>query len=224
MFQKMKVNLILDAVITMIIGGVLLFWPGATTDIIVRAIGVLIILIGAVITLSFFAPDRNIVLRSGSIVGGVVVAVIGVWVLFNPHFFEALIPIIAGIIIAFGGFVNLLQALSLWKQNYKYWWVALVFSLLTALLGVLLFVRPIQVVSFVVQLIGGFLIFDGISDLWIDSRIIKLGHLAEKAAVQAQKDASAVESEGVFVEPSTPSYTASTTTGKLEIVEGEIVK
>ena len=217
MFAKIKLNLILDALITIAIGCVLLFWPGATLNVITRAIGILIVLVGAVIVLGYFGTG-NVILRSGSLVCGVVVAVIGVWVLINPHFFEALIPIIAGIIIVFGGVVNFLQALSLWKQDYKLWWLALVLSLLTVLLGVLLFIRPIQSMETVIQIMGGFLIFDGVSDLWIDSRIIKLARRAEKAAAQAAQDAAALETEAVIVEETTDTVQATDTAQTVDTV------
>lgn len=173
MMKGLKYNYIADAIVTVIIGLVLLLWPGVTLTILIRAIGLLLLVIGAVVSINFFTAGGNPVLRTGSLAGGIVVAVIGIWILINPTFFEALIPVIAGAVIVVGGLINLLQALSLWKNAYERWWIALVLSLITMLLGALLFTHPLQAAEIVVRIIGAFLVFDGGSNLWIASRVYK---------------------------------------------------
>ena len=63
---------------------------------------------------------------------------------------------------------------DLQKEGYERWWLALTFGLLTVIFGGLLIFNPFGAVEFVVRLIGIFLIYDGVSDIWILSRVFKV--------------------------------------------------
>ena len=76
-------------------------------------------------------------------------------------------------VVAVHGVHNLLQALELFRNKYSKWWVALLLGALTVGLGILLICNPFEAVSTVVVLIGVFLIYDGVSDIWIISRVSK---------------------------------------------------
>ena len=68
---------------------------------------------------------------------------------------------------------NAVQAIDLKKMQYDNWWVALLLSLLTVALGVVLICNPFTIVDTVVRIIGAFLVYDGLSDMWILSRVFK---------------------------------------------------
>jgi len=80
---------------------------------------------------------------------------------------------IVGILIMIHGFHNAVQAIDLKKMQYDNWWVALLLSLLTVALGVVLICNPFTIVDTVVRIIGAFLVYDGLSDMWILSRVFK---------------------------------------------------
>lgn len=102
-----------------------------------------------------------------------------------------IIPVVIGVIVVIHGVHNLFQAIELCKEKYDKWWVALLLGIVTIGFGVLLIYNPFEAVSTMVVLIGVFLIFDGISDIWIISRISKTA----KAVVEtvAALDVEAVE-------------------------------
>lgn len=111
---------------------------------------------------------------------GIVLAVIGVWIVLKPDTIIKAIPMIVGILIVIHGLHNAVQAIDLKKMQYDNWWVALLLSLLTVALGAVLICNPFTIVDTVVQIIGAFLIYDGLSDMWILSRLFKTKKNREK--------------------------------------------
>lgn len=123
--------------------------------------------------------DRNIAMQ-GMMVFGIVVAVIGVWILLKPEMIIMAVPVIVGILIVIHGIHNVVQAIALKKDGYTNWWVAFLLGVITVVFGVVLICNPFTVVDTVVRLIGAFLIYDGLSDIWILSRVSKVKRNAEK--------------------------------------------
>lgn len=74
------------------------------------------------------------------------------------------------------------------KSRYDKWWVAFILGLLTVGFGVLLICRPFAALDTVVMLIGSFLIYDGLSNIWIISRVYK-------TAKRLKQEAEAVDVE-----------------------------
>ena len=95
---------------------------------------------------------------------------IGVWILLKPEFVIRLIPVIVGIIIILHGIYDLQQAVYLCRAKYSFWWLALLFAVLTVAFGGVLIWNPFEAMNIAVKFIGVFLVFDGVSDLWIFSR------------------------------------------------------
>ena len=81
--------------------------------------------------------------------------------------------------------------MSLCKEQYDKWWVALILGLVTVGFGALLIFKPFAALDTVVTLIGFFLIYDGVSDLWIVSRISRTAKVlwqeAEALDVEAEE-------------------------------------
>ena len=77
---------------------------------------------------------------------------------------------IVGIIIILHGIYDLQQAVYLCRAKYSFWWLALLFAVLTVAFGGVLIWNPFEAMNIAVKFIGVFLVFDGVSDLWIFSR------------------------------------------------------
>ena len=90
--------------------------------------------------------------------------------LLKPEFVIRLIPVIVGIIIILHGIYDLQQAVYLCRAKYSFWWLALLFAVLTVAFGGVLIWNPFEAMNIAVKFIGVFLVFDGVSDLWIFSR------------------------------------------------------
>ena len=124
------------------------------------------------IILYLFAKERTIYLQ-GMLLFGIVLAVIGAWILLKPESIMKAVPVIVGIIIVIHGINNAVQSVDLKKLGYGNWWIACLLGLATIVLGAVLIFKPFGVINTVTRVIGGFLIYDGLSDLWILSRLFK---------------------------------------------------
>lgn len=187
-FKNLKANYTVSAVICVIVGLVLMIWPGTSTQVVCMVLGGMLLIYGIIqIILYLFARERTLYLQ-GMLVLGIIFSVVGAWILLKPEMIIKAVPIIMGIIIIMHGLHNAIQAIDLKKMNYDRWWVALLFGLLTIILGGVLVYNPFSVVNTVVRVIGAFLIYDGLSDMWIISRLFKTKKNSRKII-----DAEAVE-------------------------------
>ncbi len=173
-FKGLKANYTISAILCMGLGLVLLIWPGTTTQIVCMLLGIVLLAYGIIqIAIYLFTRERTII-SQGMMLLGIVFAVIGVWILLKPEMIIMAVPVIVGILIVIHGLHNIVQAIALQKDGYERWWLALVFGLLTVIFGGVLIYNPFEAVELVVRLIGVFLIYDGVSDLWILSRVFKV--------------------------------------------------
>lgn len=178
--KNLKANYTLSAVICVIIGAVLIIWPGTSTKVVCMMLGGMMLIYGIIqIILYFVARERTIYLQ-GMLLLGIVLGVVGAWILLKPESIIAIVPVIMGIIIVVHGLHNATQSIDLKKMGYEKWWVAFLFSILTIVLGGVLVYNPFSVVNTVVRVIGAFLIYDGLSDMWILSRVFKTKKNAQK--------------------------------------------
>ncbi len=193
LFKKWKTNVVISSLLCVALGLVLLLWPDLSMRIVCTAVGVVLILSGAVRVVSYFFDRDGSMYSQINLIFGIVVAAVGIWIVVSPEYVLALIPIIVGVIIALHGLQNIKQAAALRRDKYDKWWVALILGILTAGFGVLLICRPFAAVDTMVMLVGIFLIYDGLSDIWIVSRVAK-------AAKNLRQELGAVEVEAAEVD------------------------
>ncbi len=179
-FKGLKVNYTASALICVVLGLILLIWPGTTTQIVCMLLGVVLLAYGVLqIGIYLLTKERNII-SQGMLLLGIIFSVIGVWILLKPEMIIMAVPVIVGVLIVVHAIHNITQALSLKRDGYERWWVAFVLGIVTAAFGLVLIFKPFSVVDTVVRLIGIFLIYDGLSDMWIISRVFKVKKDAEK--------------------------------------------
>ena len=178
--KSLKVNYSLSAVICVILGIVLLVWPGQSTQAVCMVLGIVLGGFGLIQIILYLATKEKTMVSHSMMMLGVVLAVIGGWIVLKPETIIKAVPMIVGILIVIHGFHNAVQAIDLKKMQYDNWWVALLLSLLTVALGVVLICNPFTIVDTVVRIIGAFLVYDGLSDMWILSRVFKTKKNREK--------------------------------------------
>lgn len=191
-FKNLKANDTLAAVLCVVVGAVLIIWPGTSTQIVCMVFGGMLLVYGVIqILLYLFVKERTLYLQ-GMLILGIVFSVLGAWILLRPEAIIAMVPIIMGVIIVIHGLHNAAQAVDLKKHGYERWWAALLCGVLTIVLGAVLIYNPFTVVNTVVRVIGGFLVYDGLSDMWILSRLFKVKKNGQKIV---DGDAVVIEEE-----------------------------
>ncbi len=171
--KRIKTNVMVSAFICMTLGIILVVWPGLSVKVVCMAIGVVLVINGISRLMNFIFGRDGSVFSQMNLIMGIIITVIGGWILFQPGTIIAMIPILVGIIIVIHGINNLQQTMSLCQSRYDKWWVALLLALVTIGFGVLLIFNPFAAVDTLIRFIGIFLIYDGVSDIWIMSRVSK---------------------------------------------------
>ena len=168
--KKIKTNVIVSALICAGLGVILVVWPGLSVQVVCMAIGGVLVLNGLSRLLNFILNRDGSIFSQMNLVMGIIITVIGGWILLQPGTIIAMIPILVGIIIVIHGINNLQQAVSLCQNRYDKWWIALLLGIVTIGFGVLLVFNPFAAVDTLIRFIGLFMIYDGASDIWIMSR------------------------------------------------------
>ena len=178
--KRIKINAIISAALYVVIGLVLLLRPELSTSVLCTALGIVLILRGASDILDFVFHRDGSLYYSLHLIGGIVIAAVGVWLVTKPSLIAVLVPRVIGLLILFHGCSNLGDTLKLRKNKSSQSLAALILSGITLALGVLLVVNPFAAFATVVRVIGAVLIYDGISDIWITAEVSRAVKLAEK--------------------------------------------
>lgn len=187
--KKIKANVVISAAFCIVLGVILVIWPGMSVQVACMAIGAVLLISGLTRLANFIFGRDGSLFSQMNLILGIIITVIGGWILFQPGKIIAMIPILVGIIIVIHGINNLQQAVSLCQSRYDKWWVALLLGLVTIGFGVLLIFNPFAAVDTLVMCIGFFLIYDGVSDIWIVSRI-------SRTSKEIKQELGAVDTEG----------------------------
>lgn len=186
--KKMKTNVVASSLLCVALGLILLLWPGLSIKIVCTAVGAVLIMSGVIRIMEYFFVRDGSMYSQINLIFGIVLSAVGIWIVLSPEKVLSLIPIILGIVITLHGLHNIKQAIGLCQDKYDKWWIALILGILTVGFGVLLICRPFAAIDTMVMLIGVFLIYDGLSNIWIVSRI-------SRAARIFRQEAEAVEVE-----------------------------
>lgn len=189
LLKKIKTNAIVSALMCIVLGIILVVWPGLTVRAVCMTIGFVLVASGVNRLCGFIFGGDNSIYSRMSLITGVIVTLIGAWILFQPDTIIKLIPILVGIIVIIHGINDLQQTVSLCQNRYDKWWVALLLGLITLGFGVLLIFNPFEAVETLVMFIGIFLIYDGVSDIWIVSRVSRVAKYLKQEAGAVEVDA-----------------------------------
>ena len=167
--KSMKRNKILFSVVFLILGILLVIWPRQSAAIGCRMIGAAVLVYGIITVIHYFTKKDTV--PKLLLFTGIVIAVIGLSILAFPDWLLKFIPKLAGVIILIDGAANLVENMTLGKQNYKKWWLSLIFAILTIAVGLALIIKPLGAIKLIFILIGASMIFDAVTSFWIATRI-----------------------------------------------------
>ena len=191
--KALKRGRIIFALMTIALGVVLLVYSDDVLTMFSQIIGGILIAGGVCGLLGGIFGPRGSYLKWFLIVFAACIGVVGVWIFTNPVDMAALLPRIMGVLIIVSGFFNLLEAVTQAQQGYSRWLISLLIGIATIVGGVYLFMYAFQAASLAVKVAGGLLLFDGISDIWVISRI-------STKAKKIYQDSAPVDVEADFIE------------------------
>ncbi len=186
--KRIKTNALVTAALYAALGLVLFFWPALSTNVLCTALGAVLLVCGGVDIVIFLTHRDGTLYAAFHLVLGIILAAVGAWLIARPTLVAVVIPRIMGVLICIHGAGDLGDALTLRQSGYPRWTAALVLGLVTLALGALLVFCPFEAFTTAVRLIGAFLVYDGVSSIWITTRVGKM-------AARAFRDGEAVDVE-----------------------------
>lgn len=184
--KHFKWQSMIAAVLYLIVGLLLLFYPQSIADLICNLVGAVMIVYGAVLIISYFMMDLQDSLFRNDFVFGIVWILLGILVIKEKSVFQAMIPFIMGIMIISSGFLKLQDGIDAIRMGYPKSWVYLIMAAISIVLGLVILFNLISANALLYQIIGAGLVYCGISDLYftitLSSKIKKFVGKAEQAA------------------------------------------
>ena len=175
---------------SLVLGVILLLWPGDALRLAAYVVGLVVMAGGVISLIAQFRNRRSSGPNGLNLITALIVTGVGAWIFLNPENFASIIPTALGYLIVLSGIVNLLETFSLSRAHYRKWWVSLLAAIATIFMGMLLVNHAFGIVSSMVRLVGVFLLFNGISDLWINKRVDEYVHYDNRTSGQNRKRAS----------------------------------
>ena len=174
--MKGKNSLLTASAVYVLLGLVLIFFPGLTAGLFCTVAGILLLAYGGIAILSFFVSRGS----SGSftfqaeLILGVISAIVGGFFLSHADFILSIIPVVLGLYILIDALVNLKRGLDMRAFGYAGWTATLIMSLVSLALGAVILWNPLGTGLMLWRVIGASFLYQGVSDFWAIHTLSKL--------------------------------------------------
>lgn len=163
MLKSIRNSLILSSLLYVALGLLLLLLPGLSLNVACLLIGGAVLVYGAARLAAYFrggaSADRL------DLVLGVLLVLLGLFLLIWIRFLLALVPVVLGVYILVDSLGSLKRSLDMRALGFSRWWVSCLVAAALALCGLVMVFNPFGTMEGLVQFIGlGFLV-DGVYTL-----------------------------------------------------------
>ncbi len=166
MFEKIRNTLIATAILYLICGIIMLFFPTNVINFACYLIGIIFIFVALSGIIMYLKTEIKTAFNSFTLVMSIIFGAFGVYVLLNPKIFASFLPIVMGIFLLVDSVSKLSMAFDLKNMSYKSWWQMLIVAFMLLGLSLFLLFRPFEVVEVSVRIIGVILIVDTLSNIF----------------------------------------------------------
>lgn len=178
LFKRIKMDVIVSAVVCIAFGVVLILWPAQVTTIACKIVGAVIAVLGLVRTITAIVNSGE---KNGiALTLGMILFIVGIWIFMKPESIQNLICIGIGVALLVHGLEDFKYAIETKRNGYTSWWAILIMAVPGILFGIICIVDSFGVISVAMTFVGIALIYDGLSDLWIISRVKKTARTIEQ--------------------------------------------
>lgn len=148
-----------------LIGLILLIWPGIATNLLFGAIGAICIVIGLVYVVRYCMLEDKLAITSFDLALGLVWIIGGVAVIVFKNLLLSLLPILFGLIVLVGGVIKIQSTLGFKRMNAPRWYLELVCAIVSIAFGVIILLNPFATAQLLMRIIGAALLVEGCMDL-----------------------------------------------------------
>jgi len=182
-WNKIKTNWIISAIVTGLIGLVLLLFPGNVLTSLCYCFGGLTIAVGVVRVVRYFKQEHIYpFLFQSDLVVGLITIGLGIFMITSPITVMTLLPYLFGLLLIGCGVGNILRSIDAKDNGFAQWGVLLGMAILSIAAGLVIMGNPFGTVEVVLAVTGGCLIYESITDLVTTFIITKKIKAAQKSA------------------------------------------
>jgi uncharacterized membrane protein HdeD (DUF308 family) len=187
-FKNIKWSMMLPGIMTLVIGILIVMNPGGTVETIIKVVGWILIVAGAVSILGFALDKQKGIKSYGDIVVGVLVLAMGIILVITPKTFISFIGIIFGILLLVHGIYQIVTGFRNKGYQDSKWTHAMIFGLICIVLALIIIINPFASISSLMTLIGISLIVDGVSCIALAIRTGYIISRFKKSVAEAQEE------------------------------------
>ena len=162
-----KAGYIVSAVAFMALGLILTIWPEMSMITISYATGAIVLASGIVRIVGYFSKDLYSLAFQFDLALGIFTVLIGIVFLLHPQWLISAIPFFVGIFVLVNGLFTFQTSLDSKRFGMKYWWVMLIFSVLSSALGIVLIIDPFTGAGVLTILVGVTMRWTGVEKLFL---------------------------------------------------------
>lgn len=164
MLKYIRNSLVFTSVLYTILGIVLIAAPGSALKLACFLIGAVTLCYGAVRVISYW-KDGSAYGRRFDLFLGVILLLVGLFLLISPQFIVSVIPVALGIYILVDSISAIKRSLDMKALGFTKWWGPFIAALVLAAFGGVMVLNPFGTVETLVVFIGIGFVFDGVSTI-----------------------------------------------------------
>lgn len=183
--KRCEKNMLISTVVTLVLGLVLAFEPGGSIKVITGIIAALFVLIGLFQLIDYLRQDKIEKMMSLSLILGILLCGIGVFLFINLESLISFITTLIGITIMIKSLFKLQFAFNIKGMSEK-WIYNLIVGIVGMVLGIILLVNPFESAELFLRIVGILLAIGSVAELVETFMVLKS---------LDQKDSDAIELE-----------------------------
>lgn len=188
-FKRIRINFVCTSLLCIALGVLLILYPEMASTVLLRVVGGVLAICGILRIVGFLAGENATFGAKMMLVEGILLVLLGAFILIRPELIQELFSIIIGILLLIHAIIDFKEAGKLKQFQMKNWWIVLLIAIITAGLGVLLIWKPYEEFQKMVVLVGICLAADGLSDFVV---YILWKHYERKARKAAKESGNAI--------------------------------
>ncbi len=210
-FKKVNLALIGAAIISIALGLVLILFTEEAIAAIQTIIGIGLIIYGVVTIVMNLRKGFNTFTAGFSIGIGILLIIMGIWLCIGRFDIATIIMLFLAVLLLVHGSVDLGFSIRSKQLGFPGWYISLIAALLTVAAGVVALIDPFKSSRAIFILLGVFILFDGVYDLFLailmgilESRFAKEKERTDRLDEKLAEVQSAAEPEPEKDEPEVP--------------------
>ena len=171
--KRLRMGISTFAIISIIAGLFLIFFPIRSLTLMCFIVGAISLLVGVLNIIGYFSKyDLEKFFRVG-LAGGIIFTIIGFFLIFRSNLATNILVIVIGILVFMNSIIKLPGAFDMKHAGVKYWWISALLSVITAIIGLVMFCTPFDFKEFIIVFVGISFVIDGISNLFTSLYVSK---------------------------------------------------